>query len=110
MRPERFTERAQDAIARAQEILQQLQHTQLDTEHLLLALLEQPEGLVPQILQKLGVDLELLRRRVQEALLASGVRLVYPYGLGGLGLAKPAASSTSWQRRLPIRGRAPVGR
>ena len=50
MRFDRFTERAQDAAARAYEILQRYGHNQVDTEHLLLALLEQPEGVIPQIL------------------------------------------------------------
>ena len=50
MRFDRFTERAQDAAARAYEILQRYSHNQVDTEHILLALLEQPEGLVPAIL------------------------------------------------------------
>ena len=40
MRFDRFTERAQDAAMRAYEILQRYQHSQADTEHLFLALLE----------------------------------------------------------------------
>ncbi len=40
MRFDRFTERAQDAIARSQEILLRYQHSQLDLEHIMLALLE----------------------------------------------------------------------
>ena len=52
MRFDRFTERAQDAAMRAYEILQRYQHNQVDTEHLFLALLEQPDGLTPQILEK----------------------------------------------------------
>ena len=42
---DRFTERAQDVIARSQEILLRYGHNQMDTEHVFLALLEQPEGL-----------------------------------------------------------------
>jgi ATP-dependent Clp protease ATP-binding subunit ClpC len=56
MRFDRFTERAQDAAHRAVEMLQRFGHTQVDTEHILLALLEQPEGVVGQILEKLGVE------------------------------------------------------
>ncbi|RME13903.1 MAG: AAA family ATPase [Ardenticatenia bacterium] len=66
----RFTERAQDAIARSQEILLRYQHTQLDVEHVLLALLEQPDGLVPQILERLDVDVERMRARLDEILKA----------------------------------------
>jgi ATP-dependent Clp protease ATP-binding subunit ClpB len=52
----KFTEKAQEAISSAQQIAESSNHTQLDVEHLLLALLEQSEGVVPQVLRKLGVD------------------------------------------------------
>jgi ATP-dependent Clp protease ATP-binding subunit ClpC len=68
MRIDRFTERAQEAIARSQELLQSLGHTQLDIEHLLIALLEQADGVVPQILQKLSVDPQAIKQRVAETL------------------------------------------
>jgi ATP-dependent Clp protease ATP-binding subunit ClpC len=78
---ERFTERAQEALARAQQILQEMRHNQLDVEHLLLALLDQPEGLTIQILQRLNVDVEALRQRITDSL-ASTPRV---YGGGGTG-------------------------
>ncbi len=65
---DRFTERAQEAIFRSQEILARYQHTQLDTEHLFMALLEQRDGLVPQILEMLGVNVDLLRSRLDDIL------------------------------------------
>ncbi|MCL4467279.1 MAG: AAA family ATPase [Chloroflexi bacterium] len=68
MRPERFTERAQEAFARAQEILLRLQHLQMDTEHLLLALLEQADGAVPQILERLHVESSQVQSRLEQAL------------------------------------------
>ena len=60
MRFDRFTERAQEAAQRAAEIIQRYGHNQIDTEHILLALIEQPEGAISQILQNLniqGIDL-----------------------------------------------------
>ncbi|MGB2954556.1 MAG: AAA family ATPase [Anaerolineales bacterium] len=60
MRFDRFTERAQEAAQRAAEIIQRYGHNQIDTEHILLALIEQPEGAISQVLQNLniqGVDL-----------------------------------------------------
>ncbi len=81
MRFDRFTERAQDAFARAHEILQRYRHSQLDAEHLLLALLEQTGGAVQSILERLSVDVELLRQRVDETLQASP-KTYYPYGGG----------------------------
>ncbi len=68
MRFDRFTERAQDAAMRAYEILQRYKHAQADTEHLLLALLEQPEGTVSDILRDLAVEPEELRERVDDIL------------------------------------------
>ncbi len=68
---DRFTERAQEAAARAYQIMQRYRHSQLDTEHILLALLEQPEGVIPQILEKLGVDADEIRNRLDDVLKAS---------------------------------------
>ncbi|MEK7785967.1 MAG: Clp protease N-terminal domain-containing protein, partial [Chloroflexota bacterium] len=82
MRFDRFTERAQDAAARAYEILQRYSHNQVDTEHLLLALLEQPDGVIPQILEKLSVDIELIKRRVDDVLRASPKVAIYGGGAG----------------------------
>ena len=53
MRFDRFTEKAQEAAMRAYEILQHYKHTQVDTEHVFLALLQQSGGAVPQIMQTL---------------------------------------------------------
>ncbi|GAB4539075.1 MAG: AAA family ATPase [Anaerolineae bacterium] len=53
---------------RAYEILQRYQHSQADTEHLLLALLEQTDGLIPQILKSLGIDPELIHQRIEAIL------------------------------------------
>jgi ATP-dependent Clp protease ATP-binding subunit ClpC len=83
LRFDKFTERAQDAAARAYEILQRYGHNQVDTEHILLALLEQPDGVIPQIIQKLSVDLSLLRTRIDEILRRSP-RTAAIYGQGGM--------------------------
>ncbi len=82
MRFDRFTERAQDAAARAYEILQRYSHNQVDTEHLLLALLEQPEGVIPQILDKLSVEQELIKKRLDDVLRASPKAAIYGGGTG----------------------------
>jgi len=68
MRFDQFTEQAQEAIGHSLEIMSRYKHTQLDTEHILLALLEQREGAVRQILEQANVDIEALRRRLDEAL------------------------------------------
>lgn len=71
MRFDRFTERAQDAAMRAYEILHRYQHTQVDTEHMFLALLEQPGGVIPQLLEQMDVPLESVRARLEGTLSSS---------------------------------------
>lgn len=82
MRFERFTERAQDAAARAYEILQRYGHNQVDTEHILLALLEQTDGVIPQILERMNVDVGAMRMRIDEILRASPKAAIYGGGNG----------------------------
>lgn len=82
MRFDRFTERAQDAAARAYEILQRYGHNQVDTEHYLLALLEQPEGVISVILDKMSVPIEPLRGKLDEVLKATPRSAVYGGGTG----------------------------
>ncbi len=78
---ERFTERAQEALQHAQQLLVELRHNQLDVEHLLVALLDQQEGLAVEILERLGVDVQAFRRRIWEAL-ENSPRV---YQAGGVG-------------------------
>ncbi|MFN8495951.1 MAG: AAA family ATPase [Caldilineaceae bacterium] len=68
MRFDRFTEKAQEAAMRAYEILQHYKHTQVDTEHLFLALLQQRDGAVPQILTKLEASLDVMARKLEATL------------------------------------------
>jgi len=60
----RYTEKSQEAIRGAQTLAARLSHQQVDNEHLLVALLEQENGLVPSILLKAGVNLESAHRRL----------------------------------------------
>jgi ATP-dependent Clp protease ATP-binding subunit ClpC len=81
MRFDRFTERAQDAARGAYEVLQRYQHTQVDTEHLLLALIEQRDGVIPEILEQVGVDLGLIRDRLDEELNRTPRTQIYGRGV-----------------------------
>lgn len=64
MRPEKFTEQAQEVLAASQELVRRYRHNQWDVEHVLLALLEQEKGITRDILQMLGVDIDVVRKRV----------------------------------------------
>jgi len=52
----RFTEKGQEAILSAQKLAEERNHTQIETEHLLYALVDQEGGVVPQILNRLGIN------------------------------------------------------
>ncbi len=60
MQIEKFTLKAQEALQEAKAIAERKNHQQIDVEHLLLALLEQKEGIVIPILQKLGANIDLI--------------------------------------------------
>ena len=68
MRPERFTENAQEILASSQELVQNMKHTQWDVEHVLLAILEQNSSLGFEMLEIAGIDVAMLRREVQKYL------------------------------------------
>jgi len=82
MRFDRFTERAQAVAQRAAELIQRYGHTQIDTEHILLALLEQPEGVVPQILEILNVSPEKLMDQVDHVLRTTPKANIFGGGAG----------------------------
>jgi len=62
----RFTEKSQDAVRSAQSIAVRNGNQQIDVEHLLAALLQQEGGLAPSILNKADINLETLRRRLDQ--------------------------------------------
>jgi len=82
MRFDRFTERAQEAARRAYEILQRYGHTQADTEHFMLALIEQPSGVVPELLKTLNADMEVISKRLDEELRRSPRSQIFGGGVG----------------------------
>ncbi|RME89747.1 MAG: AAA family ATPase, partial [Anaerolineae bacterium] len=82
MRFDRFTERAQEAAQRAAEIIQRYGHNQIDTEHILLALIEQPGGVIPQILEKLNISPQALIERLDATLRASPKASIFGGGAG----------------------------
>ena len=46
LKPEQFTEQAQEVLGTSQEIVRRYRHSQWDSEHVLMAILEQEEGLL----------------------------------------------------------------
>src|SRR5918993_1590511 len=52
----KFTEKAQESVLTAQNLATELTHSEVTPEHLLVALVEQPGGIVPSVLRKLNLD------------------------------------------------------
>jgi ATP-dependent Clp protease ATP-binding subunit ClpB len=64
----RLTQKSQEALRQAQEEATRRGHTETDGEHLLLAILDQPEGVVPRLVEETGADLAALRNAVEAEL------------------------------------------
>ncbi len=82
MRFDRFTERAQEAAQRAAEIIQRYGHNQIDTEHILLALIEQPQGVISQLLEILNCDADNFTERLDYILRTSPKASIFGGGAG----------------------------
>jgi ATP-dependent Clp protease ATP-binding subunit ClpB len=67
VQPDRFTIKAQEAVAAASRIASESRNTEIAPAHLLLALLEQDDGLVVPVLQKLGADVDAIIARTRGA-------------------------------------------
>ena len=65
---EDFTEQAQEAIGTSQEIVRRYRHAEWDTEHVVLALLENNQGVPAQVLRAMGSNVEAIRADVDRAL------------------------------------------
>jgi ATP-dependent Clp protease ATP-binding subunit ClpB len=64
----RFTEKAREAVASAKQLAVQFGQQQIDVEHVLLALLEQQDGLASKVLEKAGAPLDRFKERVRRQL------------------------------------------
>ena len=76
LKPDDFTEQAQEIIGKSQEIVRRYQHSQWDVEHILMALLEQEEGVPAEILRQLGVSIDEMRDGLNRAL-EQGPKVAY---------------------------------
>ena len=86
MRLDKFTQRGQEAILAAQELAETYNHSQIEPEHLLLALLQQPDGVVPEVITQAGANPQV----VQSQLEADLARRPKVYG----GNAQPGVSGS----------------
>ena len=90
MQPDRFTVKTQEAIAAAQQLAVKSKNTEVAPAHLLVTLLEQKDGLVPAVLNKLGADVDAIRLKAREKVEALPT-------LSGESEAEPRPSSAFMQ-------------
>src|SRR6185295_2666712 len=67
MRLDKFTLRGQEAIQAAIELAERNQNQQVEPEHILCAMLEQPEGIVRPLLGKLGANVQVVKNDCEAA-------------------------------------------
>ncbi len=65
---QKLTQRAQQAIQQAHALALREHHQEVDGEHLLLALVQQEDGLVPRLLERLGITCSVVRARLEDEL------------------------------------------
>ncbi len=68
MQPEKYTQKSQEALAAAQTIARERSHQEIDGEHLALALIQQEESLIPDLLARAGVQLKSLQSDLETEL------------------------------------------
>ncbi len=99
MKPEEFTQKALEALGEANEQAKQRNHSQIEVEHLLDALLSQEGGIVPQVFAKAGANIAVAQRMVQGDL----DRLSHVYGGSKPGFS-PKLEKLLEQARREMRG------
>src|SRR6476469_5242872 len=82
---DKFTERARKVLSLSQDEAQRFQHNYIGTEHLLLGLVREGDGVAAKVLNNLGVELNKARQAV-EFIIGQGDRII----LGEIGLTPRA--------------------
>ncbi|MDA0264983.1 MAG: AAA family ATPase [Chloroflexi bacterium] len=71
LRPDQFTEQAQEVLQNSHDLVRRYSHSQWDVEHILLALLELNNGIPEEILTEIGVPVDAIKARLDQILEAS---------------------------------------
>jgi ATP-dependent Clp protease ATP-binding subunit ClpC len=88
---DRFTKSAQEVAQRAGEIMQRYSHHQIDTEHMLQALMQQPQGVISQLLGFLKVDANALSAELDTILRTAPKGDIVEVGAGRVAITARVA-------------------
>ena len=97
---EKFTQKTQEALQAADVVRNRHNHSSIDTEHYLLALLEQSDGVIPPLLDRLGIDLKMLVSEL-EGVLSQKPRI---YGAGTQPTVSPQLAAVMQQAEQEAQG------
>ena len=93
---DKFTDRARKVLTLAQDEAQRFNHNYIGTEHLLLGLVREGEGVAARVLENMNVELAKVRTAV-EFIIGRGDRPV----VGEVGLTRAPSASSSWRSTRP---------
>jgi excisionase family DNA binding protein len=91
MHADRFTPAAQAAAAAAGNETQTRQHIEMEVEHMLWALVQQPDGIAPLVLRRLGVDPDQLTQSLDQALAALPSDPTFPHSTNMMAISARVA-------------------
>ena len=99
---ERFTDRSRRVLVLAQEEARLLEHSFIGTEHILLGLIHEGEGVAAKALQSMDISLEAIREKVRETIGAGGLgahqfAALHPSGQEGARAVAPRGAATRAQ-------------
>jgi ATP-dependent Clp protease ATP-binding subunit ClpB len=97
-----FTNKAQDALMQAQQLAQEKGQSQIDALHLIFVLLLQEGSIITSILQKLGVDIELLKKKI-EAQISKIPTMLAPQAFGQFYLTQDMAKVLDKARQEAVK-------
>src|SRR5678816_1531320 len=95
---DKFTERVRKVIYLAREEAARLQHDYIGTEHLLLGVIREGEGIAATVLNNLGLDLDAIRQAVESMVAATGGTLtigVFPFTARAESVTGPSVGGVS---------------
>lgn len=103
MNAQKFTQKSLEAIQEAQNIALEHNSMQIEQEHLVCALLEQKDGLIPQLMKKMGTDPDALLHAVEQRI--EGL----PGVTGPAGKAGRSMCPATWIKIWPPLSGKPAG-
>jgi ATP-dependent Clp protease ATP-binding subunit ClpB len=99
--PNKFTDKAWEAIVQSQDVVRRYKHQNLEVEHLIIAMLEQADGITAPVLTKVGIDAQQLSQQIddftrRQPTLGSVEQLFVGYSIEKL-LDRAEVARNAWQ-------------